>query len=66
MTENTTPMNAKTVAALELSISKLDDSITNLTRQRTELDFQIDELNKIKRLLVGQLPAENRIDHLFD
>lgn len=54
------------VQTLELAISKIDDSISNLTRQQSELGYQISQLRTIKQSLISQLPTDNRIDHLFD
>ena len=58
-------MNEQEVEALEKCIAVLSSTITDLRHQITELQIQITGIEDVKRVLVGQLPKQNRIDHLF-
>ncbi len=51
--------------ALEYAVNQIEVSITTLTGQRAQLDYQIEELKKIQANLVRLLPPDKRVERLF-
>jgi prefoldin subunit 5 len=50
---------------IEEATAKLKETITELTRQKTELEYRISELENVKASLTRLLPVDKRIDKLF-
>jgi len=53
------------ISTLEQSIKQIKETQIELTHQKADLEFRIDELEKVKAWLTRLLPPEKRIDRLF-
>ncbi len=50
---------------IKQQVSELAETITQLQQQKTELEFRIEELKRVKQALTRLLPPEDRIVRLF-
>ena len=58
-------MNQQEQQTVERTIKKINETITELMYQKTELEMRITELNNMKSELLILLPIDKRIDNLF-
>lgn len=58
-------MTEQQITVIEQQVKEIGEIITQLTSQRTELAYRIEELRNMKATLSRLLPAEKRIDNLF-
>ncbi len=58
-------MDEKEQQAIELVINSLDNTISELTHEKTELEICISEVKNARDALIRQLPPEKRIERLF-
>lgn len=59
-------MTEQETRAIEQTIGEVKQAIIGLTSTVTELQLRISELENIKAALTRLLPADKRIEHLFD
>ena len=58
-------MDEKELQTLEIAINQIASIVTDLTREKTEIEMRIEELERVRASLVRLLPPEKRIEKLI-
>lgn len=58
-------MNEQEVKAIEIAISRIADTITNMQQDVSNLEMMMSNLNDTRRMLIQQLPHDKRIEYVF-
>ncbi len=58
-------MTEQEVEAIDRALRKVKELIVELTSQKVDIEFSIEELESIRVALTQLLPPQKRIDNLF-
>ena len=59
-------MTEQELKAVEQSLEKIEETIRELTTEKTQLEIQISNLTNVKAALTRLLPPDKRIAKLFN